>query len=77
MYHWGLPHTRFEQALGWNFGHKPGRGNCPIVDDDGVVRHALLPSWSWLGWTGYIMAGDNYSRGQSLEASNGDKWLKF
>ncbi|CZR52871.1 uncharacterized protein PAC_02748 [Phialocephala subalpina] len=59
-YHWGLPHTRFDHALCWANGQEPQEALCRLVADDGSVYHAPFPSWSWLGWTGFI-GGPRYN----------------
>ncbi|ERF70896.1 hypothetical protein EPUS_02418 [Endocarpon pusillum Z07020] len=47
VFHWGLPHTRFDQALTWEYGEERRKDYCK-------VHHVPFPSWSWLGWTGFI-----------------------
>ncbi|KAF2193474.1 HET-domain-containing protein [Zopfia rhizophila CBS 207.26] len=48
-FHWGLPHTRFDQALTWKYGTKRRKEHCN-------VHRVPFPSWSWLGWTEFIGA---------------------
>lgn len=59
-YHWGLPQTRFDHALFWQNGQEPREALCRLVAEDGSVYHASFPSWSWLGWTGFI-SGPRYN----------------
>ena len=47
VFHWGLPHTRFDQALTWGYGTERRKDYCN-------VHHVPFPSWSWLGWTGFV-----------------------
>lgn len=37
VYHWGLPQTRFDQALCWRYGSKPREVACRIQAEDGFV----------------------------------------
>jgi Heterokaryon incompatibility protein (HET) len=47
VFHWGLPHTRFDQALTWKYGEERRKDYCKL-------HHVPFPSWSWLGWTGFV-----------------------
>jgi hypothetical protein len=49
LYHWGLPHTRFDQAISWLHGSTRREQRCRLGE-------VTFPSWSWLGWTGFISA---------------------
>jgi len=52
LHHWGLPHTRFDQALAWGGGFNRRNEGRRIVSTDGFIHRIPYPSWSWLEWTG-------------------------
>ncbi|KAF4458132.1 hypothetical protein F53441_67 [Fusarium austroafricanum] len=54
--HWGVNVSTFDQALTWNFGHTRRREMYTYITEDSVVRKVPYPSWSWLGWKGFIGA---------------------
>lgn len=56
IYHWGLAYTRFDQELLWKYGEKRREKLCRITSGDGLIRYVPFPSWSWLGWIGFIGA---------------------
>ncbi|KAM0350722.1 hypothetical protein ACHAPU_003217 [Fusarium lateritium] len=52
--HWGLSTVRFDQKLAWRGGENRRKELYTYISDDSVVRSVPYPSWSWLGWTGFI-----------------------
>ena len=64
LYHWSLSESRFDQALVWDFGTERRKELCRVMSDDGLVLHIPFPSWSWLGWTGFVMGSFLYGDGQ-------------
>ncbi|KUJ13158.1 HET-domain-containing protein [Mollisia scopiformis] len=69
-YHWGLPHTRFDQALSWDGGAKLRDALCRLTAEDGSVHQVPFPTWSWLGWTGFI-SGPMYNETVHAHTLNG------
>ncbi|KAF5657685.1 hypothetical protein FHETE_10290 [Fusarium heterosporum] len=61
--HWGLSTVRFDQALMWKYGQSRRRELYTYISDESVVYSVPYPSWSWLGWNGFI-------------GSNGLYWFK-
>ncbi|KAF5620795.1 tol [Fusarium sp. NRRL 52700] len=65
--HWGLNASTFDQALTWKYG-QGRREEMYTYVSDGSTRSVPYPSWSWLGWTGFIggssslRIGEDYSR---------------
>lgn len=52
--HWGLPTELFDQSLTWRAGMSRREEMHQFVCDDDKIREVPYPSWSWLGWTGFI-----------------------
>jgi hypothetical protein len=56
-YFWGMPTGHMEMALSWTL-HKPRntRRECDakFMDPGEEIQSAPFPSWSWLGWHGFI-----------------------
>jgi hypothetical protein len=55
-FHWGLPRTRFDQAILWSSIGKRRRDLRRIVWEDGTVSQIPFPSWSWVSRQGPIYA---------------------
>lgn len=51
---WGLMTHRFDQELVWKSGKSRREMSLPVVFEGEVVRYVPHPSWSWLGWSGFI-----------------------
>ncbi|KAH7224264.1 heterokaryon incompatibility protein-domain-containing protein [Fusarium redolens] len=51
--HWGLNASTFDQALTWKYGQNR-RDETYTYSFGGSTRSVPYPSWSWLGWTGFI-----------------------
>ncbi|KAF4443085.1 tol [Fusarium acutatum] len=51
--HWGLNVSTFDQALTWKYGSNR-RDEMYTFVSSGSTRCVPYPSWSWLGWTGFI-----------------------
>ncbi|KAF5707639.1 hypothetical protein FGLOB1_6860 [Fusarium globosum] len=51
--HWGLNASTFDQALVWKYG-QDRRDEMYTYASGGSTRSVPYPSWSWLGWTGFI-----------------------
>ncbi|KAI7763753.1 hypothetical protein LZL87_011610 [Fusarium oxysporum] len=64
--HWGLNASTFDQALTWKYG-QGRRDETYTYVSGGSTRSVPYPSWSWLGWTGFIggssslRIGEDYS----------------
>ncbi|RMJ15182.1 hypothetical protein CDV36_005125 [Fusarium kuroshium] len=54
MIHWGLPTALFDQSLVWQAGTERREERHRVVCGDGEVREVPYPSWSWLGWAGFV-----------------------
>jgi hypothetical protein len=56
-YFWGMPKGHMEMALSWT-SHKSRniRRECDakFMDSGEKIQSAPFPSWSWLGWHGFI-----------------------
>ncbi|EMT69531.1 hypothetical protein FOC4_g10003261 [Fusarium odoratissimum] len=65
--HWGLNASTFDQALTWKYGQNR-RDETYTYVSGGSTRSIPYPSWSWLGWTGFIggssslRIGEDYSK---------------
>ncbi|KAF5685934.1 tol [Fusarium circinatum] len=65
--HWGLNASTFDQALTWKYG-QDRRDETYTYVSGGSSRSVPYPSWSWLGWTGFIggssslRIGEDYSK---------------
>ncbi|KAF5689989.1 hypothetical protein FDENT_4148 [Fusarium denticulatum] len=65
--HWGLNASTFDQDLTWKYGQSR-RDEAYTCVSGGSTRSVPYPSWSWLGWTGFIggssslRIGEDYSR---------------
>ncbi|KAF5539808.1 tol [Fusarium phyllophilum] len=65
--HWGLNASTFDQALTWKYGQNR-RDETYTYVSGGLTRSVPYPSWSWLGWTGFIggssslRIGEDYSK---------------
>ncbi|KAJ3456055.1 hypothetical protein MRS44_016078 [Fusarium solani] len=68
--HWGLPTERFDQSLIWEFGIGRREELYRVVEGS-LVRDIPYPSWSWLGWTGFIGA-KIYNRELANRTRTGD-----
>lgn len=51
---WGLPTFRFDQFLTWRAGGRRRRELYCTKLKDSTTRLIPYPSWSWLGWSGFI-----------------------
>ncbi|KAF4946285.1 hypothetical protein FGADI_11311 [Fusarium gaditjirri] len=51
--HWGLNASTFDQALAWKYG-RSRRDEMYTFAFGGSTCSVPYPSWSWLGWTGFI-----------------------
>ncbi|KAF5003178.1 hypothetical protein FDECE_10246 [Fusarium decemcellulare] len=54
--HWGLPEQRFDQALMWRHGNQRREALYQVMSGESKLQSVPYPSWSWLGWTGFIGA---------------------
>ena len=52
-FHWALPYDLFDQALTWRYGSGRRVELCRLMIDDESYK-VRFPSWSWLGWTGFL-----------------------
>ncbi|KAH6887101.1 heterokaryon incompatibility protein-domain-containing protein [Thelonectria olida] len=52
--HWGLLTDRFDQALLWQHGEHRRERMVQVVFEGSLVHHIPYPSWTWLGWTGFV-----------------------
>ncbi|KAK0117160.1 hypothetical protein ONS96_012994 [Cadophora gregata f. sp. sojae] len=52
-FHWALPYDLFDQALTWRYGKRRREELCRLIVEDESYQIGF-PSWSWLGWTGFI-----------------------
>ncbi|KAH6954352.1 heterokaryon incompatibility protein-domain-containing protein [Fusarium avenaceum] len=76
--HWGLKTIRFDQSLVWKYGRGRRREMYTYISEDSVARSVPYPSWSWLGWTGFIGGGDSYQLQEVYEKmDNGRSILTF
>jgi hypothetical protein len=76
--HWGLRTIRFDQSLVWRYGRFRRREMYTYISNDSVARSVPYPSWSWLGWTGFIGGGDSYWLQEVYEKmDNGRSILTF
>jgi Heterokaryon incompatibility protein (HET) len=69
--HWGLPTIRFDQSLLWKFGSDRRQKKCNIALDGGSTCTVQYPSWSWLGWDGFI--GSNIANERLYEKTLRDE----
>ncbi|KAL5586906.1 hypothetical protein FOVSG1_012042 [Fusarium oxysporum f. sp. vasinfectum] len=53
--YWGLRTKKFDQALIWKWGNDRRREVYRTVSGGSVIRRVSYPSWSWLGWVGYVI----------------------
>ncbi|WZH46983.1 heterokaryon incompatibility protein-domain-containing protein [Fusarium acuminatum] len=76
--HWGLRTIRFDQSLVWKYGQDRRREMYTYISKDSVACSVPYPSWSWLGWTGFIGGGDSYWLREVYEKmDNGRSILTF
>ena len=52
-FHWALPYDLFDQTLTWRYGSGRRKELCRLMVDDESYKVGF-PSWSWLGWTGFL-----------------------
>ena len=52
LFHWGLPTSRFDQALTWFGGRKRIKVNRRLTYSDGTVAEVPFPSWTWVAYQG-------------------------
>lgn len=53
IFHWALPYDLFDQALTWRYGSNRRKELCRLMVDEEFYQISF-PTWSWLGWTGFI-----------------------
>ncbi|KAM0426361.1 hypothetical protein ACHAPT_008402 [Fusarium lateritium] len=69
--HWGLPTERFDQALVWKHGTERLEEKYRVVSGDSQLHEVSYPSWSWLGWTGFI-SPSHYNEYLAEKMANGE-----
>lgn len=56
-FHWGLAEDMFDQELSFTAGQSPKAGvSRHINTGDGEIVQVQYPSWSWMGWNGFVGA---------------------
>ncbi|KAF9768020.1 hypothetical protein IL306_014737 [Fusarium sp. DS 682] len=65
--HWGLNASTFDQALTWKYGNDRRTEIYTFVSEGSVVRSVPYPSWSWLGWTGFIGGSSSLRIGEDYK----------
>ncbi|KAM0543991.1 hypothetical protein ACHAPJ_012016 [Fusarium lateritium] len=76
--HWGLRTIRFDQDLTWAYGSRRRKEKHSFVPEGSTVRSVPYPSWSWLGWTGFILSiGWNRNLDQRTEEGGSKSVLAF
>ncbi|KAH7356999.1 heterokaryon incompatibility protein-domain-containing protein [Rhexocercosporidium sp. MPI-PUGE-AT-0058] len=53
QFYWATPYDLFDQALTWKYGSTRRTELCQLLAD-GEPYKLGFPSWSWLGWCGFI-----------------------
>ncbi|KAJ3547616.1 hypothetical protein NM208_g1425 [Fusarium decemcellulare] len=53
---WGIPTERFDLHLLWSFGDERRAESHRVMLEGSGAHYIPYPSWSWLGWTGFISA---------------------
>ncbi|KAF4342491.1 tol [Fusarium beomiforme] len=64
--HWGLNARTFDQALTWKYGRDRRLERYTSTSEDSVYS-VPYPSWSWLGWTGFIGASSSLRVGEDYD----------
>ncbi|KAG4442823.1 hypothetical protein IFR05_001704 [Cadophora sp. M221] len=53
QFYWAIPYDLFDQALTWRYGSTRRTELCQVIAD-GETYKVGFPSWSWLGWSGFV-----------------------
>ncbi|KAH9220801.1 heterokaryon incompatibility protein-domain-containing protein [Leptodontidium sp. 2 PMI_412] len=53
QFYWAIPYDLFDQALTWRYGSTRRTELCQMIAD-GEPYKIGFPSWSWLGWSGFV-----------------------
>jgi hypothetical protein len=79
LFHWGLPTSRFDQALTWYGGRKRIKDSRRMIYPDGTVAEVPFPSWTWVSYqgSGCHMAPANGQLEKRSRAGKSGSELKF
>lgn len=68
-FHWGMPVSNFDSALGWRLraGGERNHACCDLVKDNSAVSSTKFPSWSWAAWHGETRGWVSWADSESLK----------